>query len=78
LVNNKDPRSFPQFEKIFDSGQMPAMLEKIQNTCKQLDAVIQTGTAEEKARAQAAMAAYGRALELFKLLAEMRENTNKK
>jgi len=78
LVDEKDWRRFPQFEKIFDYGQMPAMLEKIQNTCKQLDAVIQTGTAEEKARAQAAMTAYGRALELLKQLAEMRENSNKK
>ena len=78
MADNKDWRSFPQFEKLFDSGQLPGMLEKIQNTCKQLDAVIQTGTAEEKARAVAAMAAYGRALELFKLLAEMRENSNKK
>ena len=78
MADNKDWRRFPQFEKIFDSGQMPAMLEKIQNTCKQLDVVIQSGTAEEKARAQAAMAAYGRALELFKQLAEMRENSIKK
>ena len=77
MADNKDLRSFPQFERIFDSGQLPGMLEKIQSTCKQLDAVIQTGTAEEKVRAQAAMAAYGRALELFKLLAEMRENSNK-
>ena len=63
---------------MFDSGQLPTMLEKIQRTCKQLDTVIQTGTAEEKARAHLAMTAYGRALELFKQLAEMRENSRKK
>lgn len=78
MADDKDWRRFPQFEKIFDSGQLPATLEKIQNTCKQLDAVIQTGTAEESARAQTAMTAYGRALELLKQLAEMRESSIKK
>jgi hypothetical protein len=78
LADDKDWRRFPQFEKIFDSGQMPATLEKVQNTCKQLDNVIQTGTAEEKARAQIAMTAFGRALEVLKQLAEMRENSIKK
>jgi hypothetical protein len=78
LADDTDWRHFPQFEKIFDSGQMPAILEKIQRTCKQLDTVIKTGTAEEKARAQLAMTAYGRALELFKQLAELRENSRKK
>lgn len=78
MADERDLRHFPQFEKIFDAGQMPAMLDKIQNTCKQLDAVLQTGTAAEKARAQAAMTAYGRALELLKQLAEMREAATKK
>jgi hypothetical protein len=73
LVNDRDWRRFPQFEKIFDSGQMAPMLEKIQSTCKQLDVLIKTGTTEVKARGQAAMTAYGRALELFKELEEMRE-----
>ena len=78
MPDAKDLRRFPQFEKIFDSGQMAAMLDKIQRTCKQLDTIIQTGTVEEKARAQLAMTAYGRALELFKHLAELRENSRKK
>jgi hypothetical protein len=78
LADDKDPRHFPQFEKVFDSGQMTPMLEKIQSTCSQLDGVIQNGTAEEKLRAQAAMTAYGRALELFRQLAELRESSTKK
>jgi hypothetical protein len=57
---------------------MAPMLEKIQNTCKQLDLLIQTGTPEVKARGQVAMTAYGRALELLNRLAEMREAAAKK
>jgi hypothetical protein len=78
LADEKDSRHFPQLEKVFDSGQMTPMLEKIQSTCKLLDGVIQNGTAEEKLRAQAAMTAYGRALELFRQLAELRESSSKK
>lgn len=77
MADDNDWRRFPQFEKMFDSGQLPAMLEKIQSTCKQLDTFVQTGTAEEKARAQAAMTAYGRALELLKQLSEMKESSNR-
>jgi len=76
--DDRDWRRFPQLEKIFDSGQMAPMLEKIQNTCKQLDLLIQTGTPEVKARGQAAMTAYGRGLELLNRLAEMREAAAKK
>ena len=78
MADEKYWRQFPQFEKIFDAGQLPATLEKIQNTCKQLDSVLQKGTAEEKVRAQAAMTAYGRALELLKQVGEMRESSAKK
>ena len=78
MADEKYWRHFPQFEKMFDSGELPATLEKIQKTCKQLDSVLQTGTAEEKARAQAAMTAYGRALELLNQVAEMRESSVKK
>jgi len=78
LADDKDWRRFPQFQKIFDSGQMAPMLERIQGTCKQLDLIIQTGTAEEKARAQAAMTAYGRALGLFKELGEIRDAAGRK
>jgi hypothetical protein len=78
LADDKDWRRFPQFEKIFDSGQMDATLQKIEKTCKQLDVVMKTGSPEEKARAQAAMTAYGRTLELFKELAELREAAKKK
>jgi len=48
------------------------MLEKIERTCRQLDQVMRTGSAEEKKRGKAAMAAYGRTLELFRELSELR------
>jgi hypothetical protein len=73
VADDKGWRRFPQFEKTFDAGQMASMLEKIRSTCKQLDAIVQTGREEEKVRAQTTMTAYGRALELVQELAEMRE-----
>ena len=58
-------RRYPQFEKVFDGGQLPGAMENIEKTCRRLDAIQREGAAEDKERARLAMAAYGRTLELI-------------
>jgi hypothetical protein len=78
LADEKNWRHFPQVERVFDGGKLPETLEKIERTCRQLDGLIKQGSVEEKARAQAAMTAYGRTLELIKQLSEIRAASAKK
>lgn len=70
-------RHFPQFEKFLEAEHSPLMLKRIEKTCKQLDEFIQSGSTQEKSRAQAAMAAYGRTLELWRQLSELRDKIAK-
>jgi hypothetical protein len=58
-----DPNAFPSVE-AFLSEENPPLLEAIRRTCTSLDTVRKTGTASERQRAQAAMNAYGRTLDL--------------
>jgi hypothetical protein len=73
LADEKLWRRFPHVEHTFEPGQLTVTLQKIERTCRQLDNVLKTGSAQEKARAQMAMTAYGRTLELLKQLSEARE-----
>ena len=68
-------RSFPVFEQVLTSEETPALFAKVEKTCRQLHEVIQSGSEEDKARAQAAMTAYGRSLDLLRLLTEMRDKS---
>ncbi len=52
-------------ERIFESGELPAMLERIERTCRLLDNLTQSESEETATRARAALAAYGRTLELI-------------
>ena len=70
-------RHFPEFEKMFDGNQMQPMMQRIEKTCKQLDKFIQSGSPEQKSRAQAALTAYGRTLDLVRQLTELRDKTGK-
>lgn len=68
-----DWRRFPQFEQSFASFEaMADIMAKIEKTCRNLEQFRQTGTAREKARAQSAMRAYGRTLELVRKLDDLR------
>lgn len=68
-----DWRRFPQFEQIFASPEgMTEIMAKIEKTCRSLEQFRQSGTDREKARAQAAMRAYGRTLELVRKLDDLR------
>jgi hypothetical protein len=64
-------RSFPVLENLLRQDQ-PPLLDRINATCQQLDAILKSGSAQEKARAQDAMTAYGRALELYQDLVSRR------
>jgi hypothetical protein len=66
-------RSFPALEKLL-SQEDPPLLEQLRATCRQLDAIAQTGSPQEKARAREAMAGYARALELYRELVDRREH----
>jgi cell fate (sporulation/competence/biofilm development) regulator YlbF (YheA/YmcA/DUF963 family) len=66
-------RKFPEFEAILGSEEAPALLTKVEKTCKQLNNVLQSGSEADKARARKAMTAYGRSLDLLRALTEMRD-----
>jgi hypothetical protein len=65
-------RSFPFFETTLTS-ERPAVMGKIESTCRKLDALIKDGSPQDQARARSAMAAYARTLELYRQLVEMRD-----
>jgi hypothetical protein len=67
-------RQFPKFEEILSSPEPPThLLGKIEKTCRQLNNIIQDGSDADQARARAAMAAYGRSLDLLRILTEARD-----
>lgn len=66
-------RKFPQFEKLLSTDDPSPLLGKVEKTCRQLDAMIKSGSETEKQRAKAAMTAYGRSLDLFRTLGEERD-----
>ena len=64
--------SFPFFEKLL-SVEHPPALAQVETTCRQLDAILKSGSPQEKARAQSAMTAYARTVELYRRLAARRD-----
>lgn len=77
-AENKDDiawRHFPEFEALLGNEESPPLLRKVEKTCRQLNDVLQSGEEVDKARAQAAMTAYGRSLDLLRLLTEMRDKS---
>jgi len=70
-------RHFPEFEKLLSSEEPPAVLTRVEKTCRQLDEVMKSGAEADKVRAKAAMTAFGRSLDLYRGLIEMRDKTLK-
>lgn len=69
-----DWRNFPELEKLFSSpDEAGNLMSKVEKTCRRLDELSRTGTPAEQTRAKAAIAAYGRALELVHMIRERRE-----
>jgi hypothetical protein len=69
-------RHFPEFEALLGSEESPPLLRKVEKTCRQLNDVLESGAELDKTRAQAAMTAYGRSLDLLRLLTEMRDHSS--
>jgi hypothetical protein len=68
-------RQFPEFEKILTSEPPAPILGKVEKTCRQLNEIILSGSETDKARAQLGMTAYGRSLDLLRMLTEMRDKS---
>ncbi len=66
-------RKFPQFEELLSHSEPSALLAKVEKTCRQLNDVLQVGSAAERMRARLAMTAYGRSLDLLRVLTEIRD-----
>lgn len=65
-------QSFPRMERLLEVGQ-PPLLTQMEGTCRRLDAILKSGSPQEAARAQTAMNAYARTLELYRYLATLRD-----
>lgn len=65
-------RSFPEFERILQEDEPPAVLAKVEKTCRELNNIIVGGSEVDQARAKTAMTAYGRSLDLLRILTEAR------
>jgi hypothetical protein len=66
-------RQFPKFEEILSSPEPPTpLLAKVEKTCRQLNDVLQSGSETDQSRARVAMAAYGRSLDLLRILTDAR------
>ena len=68
-------RQFPKFEEILGSEEPAPMLAKVEKTCRQLNEVMQSGSEADKGRAKLAITAYGRSLDLLRLLTEIRDRS---
>jgi hypothetical protein len=66
-------RKFPEFEQLLGSQEPAPLLAKVEKTCRQLNDVLQGGSEADKERAKRAMTAYGRSLDLLRLLTGMRD-----
>lgn len=73
--NDVDWRHFPEFEEILSSEAPAPLLAKVEKTCRQLNDLVQSSSEADKARAKLAMTAYGRSLDLLRLLTEMRDRS---
>jgi hypothetical protein len=72
-------RSFPQFERMLGTEDGAAtLLEQAEKTCRHLNDILHSGSPPDKVRAQLAMTAYGRSLDLLHLLAEIRDRSDQK
>lgn len=65
-------RKFPQFERIFEPDQAEPFLRGVERTCQQLQEIAAKGSAREKERAAAVLAAFQRGLALARELGELR------
>lgn len=68
-------RQFPKFEEVLAAEESAPVLPMIEKTCRQLNRILQAGSQADKDRAQLAITAYGRSLDLLRLLADIRDES---
>jgi hypothetical protein len=68
-------RQFPTFEQVLGAERPAPVLASIEKTCRQLTGILQTGSQADKTRAKLAITAYGRSLDLLRLLTDIRDNS---
>lgn len=67
--------SLEQVNKLFSSeAEYDAMIENLETTCTTLADIAANGSDDERRRAQAALLAYGRSLELIREVGEKMAN----
>jgi len=66
-------RRFPQFEELLAQEKPSPFLAKVEKPCRQLNDALQSGSQADGTRARLAMTAYGRSLDLLRVLTEMRD-----
>ena len=66
-------RHFPQFEELLAQEKPSPFLANVEKTCRQLNDALQSGSQADGTRAKLAMTAYGRSLDLLRVLTEMRD-----
>jgi len=69
-------RHFPVFEETLTAEPPAPLLVKVEKTCRLLNELMISGSEAEKVRAKSAMTAYGRSLDLLRLLAEVRDRAS--
>jgi hypothetical protein len=65
-------RHYPCLDAAIET-ERPAVLASIEKTCGELNRLSRGGTDREKERARTALVAYGKALELYHHLADLRD-----
>jgi hypothetical protein len=65
-------RQYPHLDAVIEIGNFP-VIAQIERTWNEAVRLSQSGTVREQERARTVMAAYGRVLELYRRLVELRE-----
>ena len=71
-VTEQDWRNYPTVDRLLKEDPT-ALFSKMEKTCRRLEEFGRGGSAAEQTRAKAAITAYGRTMDLMRLLAETRD-----
>ena len=69
-------REFPVIEKLLGSTAPAPLWSEIAATCRQLNEKIESGSEAERMRARLALTAFGRAVDIVKSLAALRDSNS--
>jgi hypothetical protein len=71
-ISDQDWRNYPTVERMLKEDPSP-VFSKMEKTCRRLEEFGRNGSPAEQTRAKAAITAYGRTMDLMRLLAETRD-----